>query len=344
MKNLLFLCISLAVVIFTVLVLNLGPGIHGLIYDYTYDACNYYKDLHKYREEKNLNDLKLLVPDVKDEDDRKEYLDLLKEHTNVCNRHQAATGLEYTAFNINMVFGGICALLGLLYYLSLANSINKVIGIIGLATGVIGFVLTFVYTIYIGIIFTQEVEGKSFSSISSMYLGAIPKVKSDGTFLKWDDGKKSYVCIFYNGDKKDSLYVKYSDYGKKYLNYYKKHYFYVDEKDYEYKHCKADQSFYYELANGSTESPNNFWERCKMIDENKIKFSYNDKKLEFNEGNSNGECDKLRLDDNRYPNQSNKKKNIYDHWVATLIFSILIFICDIGLAIFGFLIFNQPSS
>ena len=37
-------------------------------------------------------------------------------------------------------------------------------------------------------------------------------------------------------------------------------------------------------------------------------------------------------------------KYIFDMWITTIIFSCLIIVCDIGLAIFGFLLFKSDGS
>jgi len=67
------------------------------------------------------------------------------------SKKKTMDGLEYSAFNINVIFSFICAILGLLLYLG--NSIEKIIGLVGLGTGIIGFVLTFIYIVHSGIIF-----------------------------------------------------------------------------------------------------------------------------------------------------------------------------------------------
>ena len=51
---------------------------------------------------------------------------------------------------------------------------------------------------------------------------AKPKIDSELAYMKWDNTKNSSVYIFYDKDNKDSLYLKYSDYKNKYLNYKKK--------------------------------------------------------------------------------------------------------------------------
>jgi len=63
------------------------------------------------------------------------------------------------------------------------------IGIIELGRRVIGFVLTLVYIIYSGIIFTQDVVGKAFTNINTKY------TDSGDTELK----KKELMKLLLNG-------------------------------------------------------------------------------------------------------------------------------------------------
>ena len=110
-------------------------------------------------------------------------------------REKATIGLEYAAFNINVVFGTTCSILGLLFYFGVSNNKGKVIGILGLSTGVVGFVLTFAYIIEIGIVITQDVLGKDYTSFSGRYNNAKNKIDSDGAYLKWDNDKKK-LCLY----------------------------------------------------------------------------------------------------------------------------------------------------
>jgi len=215
MKNLIFLCISVAIVLFTVIVLNNAPIINGLVgKDWYKESCQYYVDSHIYTKETSLSDQHIT------QEQKEVRLKQYKEGKNKCYRNKAMIGLEYASFNFNIVFGLTCAILGLLNYLNVANNIKKIIGLIGLASGIIGFVLTFVYIIYSGIIFTQDVVGKYYGGLSiPTSLPQPKKITSDGAFAKWDDSKQTYVCIFYDKDNEDKLYLKYSDYGNKYLNY-----------------------------------------------------------------------------------------------------------------------------
>jgi len=163
-----------------------------------------------------------------------------------------------------------------------------------------------------------------------------PKGESDGSVLKWDGGK--YKCIFYKEGNKDSVFIKYSDYGKNYLNYYKKRTFGPEDDDYEVSRCSASIG---DIPLGGN-SVNNFWDICKLLDDETIKF---DSKMEYrdNDGKKVGDCDKIRVQDTNLPYYSNEYRNIYDHWVTSIVFSCLIIVLEIGLAIFGFLLFKDST-
>lgn len=243
-------------------------------------------------------------------------------------------GLEYASLNFNIVFGFTCALLGLFNYLKIGN-IGKIIGIIGLGSGVIGFVLTLIYIIYSGIIFTQDVVGKKFTNLNSQYNNADRgKIRADGAFAKWDDSKHGYICLFYDKDNEDSLYLKYSDYGNKHLNYRTKDVYAEKEENYKFMH----------IPYGCVLSSYPTQTLCKTLDEannpsNAEKNKYYDSSS--NQNNKKGDCDYLYYFDNSF---NYSKKNIYDRWVTTIVLGCLIFVLDIGLAIFGFLIFKDGGS
>ena len=315
MNKLLFFCFASAVLLFSIIVINISPIIKGLLYsggiDYTH-SCKYYSDQYDYNEKHNKNNDALL--------------DFDKKNVNRCNRIHAMTGLEYTSLNVNLFIGFVCALLGLLVYLNIVEDRGKIAGLIGLGGGVVGFVLTFVYVIYSGLIFDDRAE----------YPSSLPppsdkdfKIDSDGAFLKWDDSRGSYTCIFYDKDNRDSIYLRYSDYGNKFLSYNKdSHEDFNDEEKYKTinsnsdNRCNSYESTYFQTSNWID------WDKCKDIDEKKG--SYNIPKY--------SNCDKIFHFDRS--EDSNKNKIIFDKWLTSLIFSCFICLFNIGLAIFGFLLFK----
>ena len=254
------------------------------------------------------------------------------------------TGLEYASLNINVATGFICAILGLLLYLNVGNSIGKITGLIGLGCGAIAFVLTLVYIIEAGIIFTQHVDGKHYDNFASRYSGVGVRIDSDGGFLKWDDSKKSYVCIFYKKDKEDSLYRRYSDYGNKYLNYNTDIQFAADKKNHKFlfgcQYVGGDPNTNFPLGTATS-----FYETCKLLDEG-TNYPSNKEKIPYYSSSTltekEGDCDKiLYIDSTSYTNYGNKNK--YDKYVTTLVLGCFIMLLDIALALFGFLLFKEGN-
>ena len=287
MKKLLFLCLEAAIFVFSVLVLNFAPTINGLVGKGKYDTngkillslygwadypCNLYSDSYNdYKEREVTSSLT--------QEDKDNELNLYKEGKNNCLRKKAMIGLEYSAFNINVIIGFLCTILGIIHFSG--NNLGKIVGIIGLASGAIGFVLTFVYIIYSGIIFNNDVVEKDFTTYRNQYRNSYLATKPDGSFMEWKDGK--YVCIFYDKDNKDKLYRKYSNYGNKYLNYYHLNSKDKDDDYYKYRDCSEDLS----TLKGLTQ-----WENCKKYDEGTSTFSSEIRKA-YENGKEKLECKKI---------------------------------------------------
>ena len=345
MKNLIFLCVASAVFILSVIVLNYAPTITGLVGKGIFASnggasdegwagypCRKFSDTYDYYKDEPWDD-HWKTSDLKDE-----YLDLLKEGKNYCLRKKAMIGLEYSAFNLDVIFSFVCAILGVLLYSG--NKVGKIAGLIGLGGGAIGFVLTLVYVIYSGIVFNSDVIGKHNSpfplpsgkpSILDRCASRCPlATTSDGAFMEWNGNK--YVCIFYDKDNKDKLYRKYSNYGNKYLNYYHLN---SKDKDKEYYNFQAVTGY---RNSGCLLNYVNSWEECKNIDEatgSGTQFTILDK-----DGNENGKCDKLYYND---PKSTDERKNLYNSWVTTIVFGCFIFVLDAVLAVFGFLVYKDSS-
>lgn len=133
---------------------------------------------------------------------------------------------------------------------------GKIPSFAGLGTGIVGFVLTLVYVIESGLVFNDN-DG-------SMDI----KIDSDGSLLKWDNSKNNYVCIFYDKDNEESLYLKYSNYGNKFLNYNKDVFYKEKEKKYEYYHTMLFGSINLQGCNYEGYiSSSNIFEKCKNYEE-----------------------------------------------------------------------------
>lgn len=330
MKKLIFFCIAFAILLFSIIVVNIAPiinyrlgrgayspsgapytsGINGWS-DY---SCKSISDDYNIKKDKD-------VTVFGTQDDKDKELDNLKKQLSKCNKKKAMAGLEVTVFNINIIFATICTFLGLLLHLDTIK-IGKKVGLIGLGCGGISLILTLVYVIESGLIF-NDIADENLE----------PRIDSDGALLEWNSSKNRYTCIFYEKDNEDSLKLKYSDYGISYLNYRKDIAYLNDEKNHEYNGCQYN---FIDLDTLLTD--------CKSRDEDDVNpsiqktpyYDINDltKKL--------GECNKLYLVPTNPPT-TNEKKILYDCWLTTIILSCFIILFSIGLAIFGFLLIREPN-
>jgi len=297
MKKTLFLILSGCIVIFSIICICCGPIITGVI-----PRASIWKT-------QNCQQLSDLVKTFEDQDRDDDIIKAGKKAKNQCNREKAMYGLEYSSLIVDVIFGFVCTILGLLHYFDVAKPFEKVTGIIGLATGIIGFVLTLVYVCYSGYIFTKDPYDKGSGSYTYGTHDFIKKRNGDWAFAKKEDGR--FKCLYYKDNNDFYPFIaKYSDVGKKQYNYNKKKKEEYADHNSDFYKCKAniddcDGEYY----SGTETIPDN----CNALYTN-----YNDDTID--------------------------KKYLFDKWVTTIIFSCFIVACDIGLSIFGFLLFKSDGS
>jgi len=317
-KTLIFFCISCCLLVFSIIVICTGPIINDILGSantWRTLNCQQYSDRRKYVEDKK---------SITNDDAKDNFNKYMKKGQHLCERQKAFYGLEYAALVSDLFFGVLCSLLSLLHYFGVGNYCQKVTGIIGLTCGIIGFVLTLVYIIYSGYIFTNDGPGKeygtsillsNFASTVSHYDHdkAIYKLDKDRAFAEWKEGK--YECFYYDKDKddEDSIFAKYNDLGKKQYNYHKD--FKYAETNSEYKKCDIE----------GISAISDIWTACTTT----ITKQPNCDKLYYS---GNDEADDISF------------KYAYDKWVTSIIFGCFIIALNIGLALFGFLLFSDSSN
>jgi len=296
-NTLIFFCIASCLLAFSIIVVNTSISDS----DWKDLNCKRYSDFHDYTKEKG-------VAATKDE-----YLKLSKEGRNLCNRRKAMYGLGISSIVCDIVLGFFCAFLSFLHYLGVGKVYEKVTGIIGLASGIICFILTLVYVIYSGYIFTNDNDGMDITitdlTIAKDY-GDTLKLDKDGVFAKYDSDSGKFQCVYYDKDDESKLYAKNNDLGKKRYNYNKDS---IDSNS-KFNKCK------YNEATSLTQTPT--YSNCKNGIERK----------------TGSDCDVIYI---HHSGTSNKY--LYDRWVTSIIFDTLNIALSIGLAIFGFLLFKGSS-
>lgn len=141
------------------------------------------------------------------------------------------------------------------------------------------------------------------------YYNGIQILYSNQAYLSWDGSKYVHNYNEQNLIKdSDIKYIKFKDLGKKEYNYDSEIYQLSLEDDTEEKNCQDNN--YTPL---SIQKTYNTDKKCKYIWKQTL-------------------------------NIETKNKFLYDRWLTTIIFSVLICLCGIGVAIFGFLLFKGNSS
>lgn len=209
-KELIFLCTSLAFLVFSVISILTAPVINNKDNGKEMSGwgklnCKFYSDM-----EKNAAHI----------DDIQKY----KKLKDLCKRKKAMSNLEYSSLVIDVVLGFISAQLGLLLYFKIGGSIDKVSGIFGMIAGIICFILTFIYMCYSGYIFDNDIAFKKLTPGNSPHYNidnGITKKYSNGATDKMDGTTKVPIYKYEIGD--DIEYIKYKNLGEKQYNYDKKY-------------------------------------------------------------------------------------------------------------------------
>ena len=234
-----------------------------------------------------------------------------KKVLNKCNRNKAMHDLEYTSFIFDIFLGCFCCILSLLHFFNVGKYCEKITGIIGISLGFIGFIFTFIYIIYSAYIFNNDNDGTD-------------KLYENGAYMKAEGNK--YVYLFTEEEyRKDSnvIYAKYKDLGKKQYNYNSELYKQSKDTKSEFYNCRQFSYSGYPYFT-SVNYPTNY----RYNDISKV-------------------CNYLWRDYSSTGNDVNtsiSNKYLYDKWLTTIIFGVLIILCALGLAFFGLLIFLNTDS
>jgi hypothetical protein len=227
---------------------------------------------------------------------------------NECKRKKAMHDMEYTSFIFDIVIGFVCGLLGLLHLFDLKKDFVVNTGLIGLVCGAVGFVLTFVYVIFNGIVYTNYYDDNT-----------ILKRDGDGAFAELKGDK--YECFYF--DEKGNthaLIAKYSDLNKKQYNY---------NKDLEDSYEKDEVSGCTYPDPSSCSSGDGFIPGIS----GKI----------YNSKDPTKECKYLYIPSVLLDNDGITNKDKGDRFLTTLILGLFVCLANIGLALFGFLLFRTPG-
>jgi len=117
-----------------------------------------------------------------------------------CIRKKGMHDMEYTSFIFDIVIGFVCGLIGLLHLFDLKKDFVSNTGLIGLICGVIGFVLTFVYVIFNGLVYTTVYVMDEAASNGV--------IKRDGDYVIAEKDGTNFKCLYFDHEK--NIYSKYA--------------------------------------------------------------------------------------------------------------------------------------
>lgn len=308
-KGTLFFCCASCILLLTIINLSIGPIVSGTLknfvgLDFGTSNCKKAKD-----DWDNAKD----QPDANDDliKYRYEYL------YDACQREKGMHDMEYTAFIFDVVIGFICGLLGLLHIFEVKKDFVSNTGLIGLICGAIGFVLTFVYVIFNGLVYTTIYAMKNING----NLGYI--YKRDGDYAIAEKDGDNYKCLYFdNKYNLLSIFAKFSDLGKKQYNYDKD--IIKDYTTYQIRNCIEDNS-----VNGYIVDKCNGKE--KLISGTDISNTY-----------KTNNCEMIFIQRSLLESGI-ENKDLSDRFLTTLILSLFVCLASIGLALFGFLLFRIPG-
>ncbi len=286
-KGLIFFCCSCCILLLTTVNLSIGPIISGTVGYWGTLNCKRTKDNYDIAKD----NAKAAGIELDDKTKKGHEIQIDR-----CERRKGMHDMEYTAFIFDIVIGFVCGLIGLLHLFDLKKDFVSKTGLIGLCCGIVGFVLTFVYVIFNGIVFTNDYSGTY-------------KRDGDGVFAEKNESTGKYKCLYYD-DSGDtySIYAKYSELNKKQYNYKKDFY-----KDIDGDCIATDYNYNYEFqcAYSSEITIATIPSTCKYAYTSEI--------------------------------ESITNKDIFDRFMTTLILSLIVCLANIGLALFGFLLFRTPG-
>ena len=301
-KGLLFFICSCIILVLSAINLSVGPIVNKKVglYDSTLKSgwgtlnCEYFQDHYEdMRTSQSGKDLKYKEGRYKEE----------------CLRKKGMYNMEYTSFIFNICIGFSCGLIALLHLMEAKKDFVPKTGLIGLICGVVGFVLSFVYVVYNGIVYTKYYD----------YGNKVYKKDSEGAFAVLNGDK--YICFYHDEPANEhSIIAKYSDLIKKQYNYDKD--LIASYESNEVTVCKQNPK----VCLGGKEIP------VSTITPNTNPDPSNPVEIP---------CKYLYVATNPAVDFSNK--DLSDRFLTTLILSLIVCLANIGLAIFGILLFKNPE-
>ena len=302
-KGILFFCCASCILVLTIVNLSIGPIVSGTLKNIVGE------DLGTLNCEKRKDDWDTAKDQPNANDDRIKYNE--EYEYNACQRKKGMHDMEYTAFIFDVVIGFICGLLGLLHIFELKKDFVSNTGLIGLICGVIGFVLTFVYVVFNGLVYTTVYVKIVVGNTSFLF-------KRNGDYAIAEKEGDTFKCLYFDREYNfNSIYPKISDLGKKQYNY--------------------DKDILDDIVDNKIDT------RCVGTNDIARMCSFQEDldSSAYTRYSGYG-CDKIYVTTIGIT-LGIENKDLSDRFLTTLIISLFVCLASIGLALFGFLLFRTPG-
>ena len=200
-----FFLFSTIILILSIIAISCAPIINNLSEEFKnwkYLDCQLYIDFE--------NSPKIELKDL-------DYYRYLK---NLCRRQKVMYNLEYASLIFCTSLSFICFYLSFLLQLDIGKEFKNNTGLIGFISGIICFILSFVYICYSGYIFNNDIFSGQVCKDGLNNSNSIKRLFPNGAIYKWN--KNKYINNIYEEDSGIySNYVKYRDLGDNLYNYNK---------------------------------------------------------------------------------------------------------------------------
>ena len=135
----------------------------------------------------------------------------------LCQRQKSMYDLEYTSLIFSTSLSFICFCLSLFIQLEIFTNYKNKIGLFSFFSGIICFILTFIYVCYSGYIFNNDIAYGKIEQRSFNIDNSIKKLFPNGATYKLGDNK--YITAYDEDTNDYSNFIKYKDLGDRIYNY-----------------------------------------------------------------------------------------------------------------------------
>ena len=135
----------------------------------------------------------------------------------LCQRQKSMYDLEYTSLIFSTTLSFICFCLSLFIQLEIGTNYKNKIGLFSFFSGIICFILTFIYVCYSGYIFNNDIAYGKIEQRSFNIDNSIKKLFPNGATYKLSDNK--YITAYDEDTNDYSNFIKYKDLGDRIYNY-----------------------------------------------------------------------------------------------------------------------------